>query len=204
MSRIFVVGLNKSGTTSLHLLFKRSRISSLHFRAPGVGNAALRLMNNIGTGRPLLHGMDQFTAYSDFSYADRRIYIEGARFFRQFHAEYPDAWFILNMRDETNWLNSRLNHMNGSLRDRAMAVYGVDQTGLITLWRQQYRTHAEEVRTYFAGHHRFIEFHIERDPIGRLVRFLGPAVSIDPKHWGQHNQSGLAAARDHTTGAGQS
>ncbi|MEM7237704.1 MAG: sulfotransferase [Pseudomonadota bacterium] len=203
MTKIFVIGLNKCGTTSLHRLFRRSGIPSLHFRAPGVGNAAIRLVNNIGTGRPVLHGMDRFRAYSDFSYVDRKIYIEGARFFRLFHAEYPDAWFILNLRDESSWLNSRLNHMNGSLRDRAMSAYGVDQPGLIALWRQQFSRHTEEVRSYFEGSPRFIEFHIERDQIDRLVAFLAPEVQVDPANWAQHNRTIPAAARDHTTGAGQ-
>lgn len=203
MSKIFVIGLNKCGTTSLHHLFNRSGIRSLHFRAPKVGNAALRLLNNIGSARPCLDGMEDFRAYSDFSYADRKIYIEGARFFRQFHAEHPDGWFILNTRSETGWLNSRLNHMNGSLRERAMSIYGVDHLGLCDLWRDQYRTHLGEVREFFSGQPRFIEFHIEDQPVDRLARFLSPEFSLDTSHWGQRNRSPLAAATDHTVGAGQ-
>ncbi len=199
----FVIGLNKCGTNSLHQLFVRSGINSLHFRAPGVGNAAVRLVNNICAGRPCLFGMDQYQAYSDLSYADAKLYIEGAQFFRHFRAAYPDAWFILNTRDEAEWLDSRLSHRNGTLRTRAMKIYGVDEAGLRELWRTQFRSHNAAVRTHFAEADRFLEFRIDRDPVARLADFLRPAFDIDITHWAQRNRSRATASTGHSDGAGQ-
>ncbi|MEM7178731.1 MAG: sulfotransferase [Pseudomonadota bacterium] len=203
MSRIFVIGLNKCGTNSLHQLFVRSGLSSLHFRAPDVGNAAVRLVNNICAGRPCLFGMDRYQAYSDLSYADAKLYIEGAHFFRHFHAEYPDAWFILNTRDEAAWLDSRLSHRNGTLRARAMKIYGVDEAGLRTLWETQFRSHNAAVRQHFADAGRFLEFRIDQDPAERLANFLHPDFDIDVKHWRQRNRSPATASTGHSDGARQ-
>lgn len=203
MSKIFVIGLNKCGTNSIHQLFARSGLNSLHFRAPGVGNAAVRLVNNICAGRPCLHGMDQFQAYSDLSYADAKLYIEGAHFFRQFQAEYPDAWFILNTRDEASWLESRLTHRNGTLRSRATKIYDVDDAGLREVWRGQFRSHHSSVRAHFDGSERFIEFRIDNDPVERIAHFLRPDFDIDVTHWAQRNRSPAAASTGHSDGAGQ-
>ncbi|MEM7506870.1 MAG: sulfotransferase [Pseudomonadota bacterium] len=187
--KIFIIGLNKCGTNSLHQLFRRSGIPSLHFRTPELGNAAIRLLNNIALGRPSLTGMEDFVAYSDFSFADNRLYIEGVRFFRQFHADYPDAFFILNTRDEDQWLASRFGHMRGKLAQRAKAAFDIDENGLRALWLQQFRTHHAEVRAYFENQPRFLEFDIERDDPKTLASFLAPVHRVDPKRWGHHNKS---------------
>lgn len=189
MTKIFVIGFNKCATTSLHHLFQRSGIASLHFRAPGVGNAGLRMKRNLRHGRPLLTGMEGFTAYSDFNFANHRGQVEGARLFRQLHAEHPEAHFILNTRDEEAWLASRFAHMGGSLAERGMAAHGTDADGLRRIWRRLWRRHHAEVRNHFAGNPRFLEFHIERDPPERLADFLAPEHAVDPAHWKRRNRT---------------
>ena len=104
--RIFLIGFNKCGTTSFHDYFKANGIASVHWRA---NTLALALHHNRTEGRPLLEGIDHWTAYTDMncipgspwgqSNSDSAALIEGCRYFRELHRDYPDALFILNTRD---------------------------------------------------------------------------------------------------------
>lgn len=80
--KIFVIGFNKTGTTSLHSLFTRYKIKSTH------------------NTTPVLQIIDKYEAFTDGSHAN----------FREYYARYPDALFILNTRPIQNWLVSRYKH----------------------------------------------------------------------------------------------
>ena len=104
--RIFLIGFNKCGTTSFHDYFTANGIASVHWRA---NTLALALHCNRAKGRPLLEGVDRWTAYTDMncipgspwgrSNSDGAPLIEGCRYFRELHRDYPESLFILNTRD---------------------------------------------------------------------------------------------------------
>jgi hypothetical protein len=85
-SKIFCIGFNKTGTSSLHALFRREGFRSHH--GPTWRNMEENLLARydcFSDGRP-----------DDFSELDRR---------------YPRSQFILNVRDLDAWLGSRLDHV---------------------------------------------------------------------------------------------
>ena len=80
--KIFVIGFNKTGTTSLHQLFKKLGVNSCH------------------NTRPVMEIIDTFDAFTD-----------GKHFtFKEYYNKYPDSLFILNTRPMYNWLVSRYKH----------------------------------------------------------------------------------------------
>ena len=80
--KIFVIGFNKTGTTSLHNLFDIIKIKSIH------------------TIRPIIPIIDNYDAFSDGDHYN----------FEQYYNIYPNSLFILNTRPIFNWLISRYKH----------------------------------------------------------------------------------------------
>ena len=85
--KVFVIGLNKTGTTSLHYLLERLGYHANHSIWWSRSNLSLRLM--------------MYDAFSDGN----------PRNFDVLDRNFPGSKFILNVRDLDSWLDSRLNHV---------------------------------------------------------------------------------------------
>ena len=81
-SKIFVIGFNKTGTTSIHKLFKRFQINSIH------------------TIIPVMKIINKYDAFTDGNHFD----------FKKYYNRYPDSLFILNTRPIYSWILSRYKH----------------------------------------------------------------------------------------------
>ena len=200
--RIFLIGFNKCGTTSFHDYFTANGIASVHWRA---NTLALALHRNRAEGRPLLEGIDRWTAYTDMncipgspwgrSNSDRAPLIEGCRYFRDLHREHPNALFILNTRDPFDWLRSRLQHDQGQFAvayQRALASDGIrNRKQLKRRWLQDWYEHHGEVLSYFqaTAPNQLLTFHIQATPVGQLNRFLEPHFPISQRRFPHHHQS---------------
>ena len=200
--RIFLIGFNKCGTTSFHDYFKANNISSVHWRA---NTLALALHRNLEKGAAPLVGIDQWTAYTDMncipgspwgrSNSDSAPLIEGCRYFRELHREYPDSLFILNTRDPFDWLRSRLQHDKGLFATaylRALANEGIrTRQQLKRRWLQDWYVHHAEVLNYFQSNapRQFLLFHIQATSARKLNRFLKPHFEIKEQHFPHHHQS---------------
>ena len=185
LPKIFVIGFNKCGTTSFHHFFKQNGLSSFHWGGnSSKSNGGLILLNNFMLGNDLLEGIGHYDAYSDLSFANELIYVEGCRFFKEIYDQYQDAYFILNTRPVDKWLASRLNHGNGSLKKRSMSVYNCSEIELKSIWDKQYQKHCDDVRAFFKQNKgNFLEFDIEKDLPGRLVEFLSKIADLEIKYW---------------------
>ena len=189
--KIFVIGFNRTGTTSLHELFLRSGIKAVHYRTlPDKRIVPIYLSANQALCRPLLTGIDDFEAYSDLGMHARRFIFEGGRLFKELHAEQRDAYFLLNTRPVEGWLRSREAHGNGRMVRNAMEVLGCKRREVFDIWRGQFNAHCAEARAYFAeSGGRFLEFDITAgDPVG-IRDFLSPDYEIDIAHWAKRNET---------------
>jgi len=79
--KIFAIGFNKTGTSSLHDLFKRFGLRSLH-------------------GAVKKNTFDNYDAFTDGNPVK----------FKEYYEKYPDSLFILNTRPLEKWLISRYKH----------------------------------------------------------------------------------------------
>jgi hypothetical protein len=82
MKKIFVIGFNKTGTSSLDFLFKNLGIKSIHNTTP--------VMN-------IINDYDAFSDGSHYNFID-------------YYNAKPDSLFILNTRPIKKWLTSRYKH----------------------------------------------------------------------------------------------
>lgn len=200
--RIFLIGFNKCGTTSFHDYFLANGITSVHWRA---NTLALALHRNHTTERPLLEGIDRWTAYTDMncipgspwgqSNSDTAPLIEGCRYFRELHRDYPESLFILNTRDPFDWLRSRLQHDQGQFAaayQRALASEGIrNQRQLQRRWLVDWYQHHAEVLSYFQAKapRQLLTFHIKATPVAKLNRFLRPHFPISQRRFPHNHQS---------------
>lgn len=80
--KIFVIGFNKTGTSSLNYLFQKLNINSIH------------------TTKPVLEIIDKYDAFTDGIHTN----------FKEYYNKYPNSLFILNTRPIKSWLTSRYKH----------------------------------------------------------------------------------------------
>jgi hypothetical protein len=176
MGKIFCIGLNKTGTVSLHNALNILGYRSLHWGGPETRKAVLRAL---GEGRPLLTYLDpSFNAFSD---------IEDLTYnFDLADQQYPRSKFILTVRDLDDWLDSRRRHVE---KNRVRKRHGVYQGTFLNVdlegWAADYEAHTARVRVYFADRPRDL---LETDlAVGNawesLCTFLGRPVPNVPFPW---------------------
>ena len=189
--KIFLIGFNKCGTTSFHDYFKANDISSIHWRA---NTLAMSLKNNLDKGECLLNGIDKWTAYTDLicipgspwgkSNSDHIELIEGCRYFKHLHHDYPNALYILNTRDPFDWVRSRIKHDHGQFADaykNALRPFGItNRRELKRQWLKDWYDHHSDVINYFSGPRskNFLLYHISKTPVAKLNKFLKPYFKI--------------------------
>ena len=96
-NRIFNIGLNRAGTTSLTEALCMLGIRAVHHKHEGVRLYDI-MRTNVQARRPVLHGLDMYDAFSDFG---------GRDFYRFLDRQYPYSKFILTTRELETWLDSR-------------------------------------------------------------------------------------------------
>ena len=89
--RIFCIGFNKTGTSSLNRFFEINGFDSTH-------NPQWPYYSYIMSGKEWFNRSD---CYTDGECAD----------FRRLQAWFPTSLFVLNTRDERRWLRSRVKHV---------------------------------------------------------------------------------------------
>lgn len=171
MIKIFQIGFNRCGTTSLYELFKKNGYNSIHWAN---GELAKTLLNNKNNNLPLLTDINDYVFYSDMEFVSSNQIIEGYKMFDLLDKQYPNSLFILNKRDKTNWINSRLQHPRGEKTyiKRYCDFYSLTEKEIIEMWSNDWDTHHLNVKNYFLNNSRFIEFDIEKDNPNKIYDYL--------------------------------
>ncbi len=98
-TRVFGIGMHKTGTTSLHSAFQLLGLKSAHWKSAHWAKAIWREMTTIGVSRTL----EEYYALCDLPLTI---------LYRELDQAYPGSKFILTTRDEGKWLASVENHWN--------------------------------------------------------------------------------------------
>ena len=170
--RIFQIGFNRCGTTSLHLFFEQNGLRSIHW---GRGSLAAGIEASRIEGKPLLTYVDGFQVYCDMEFMRedhagkhisrrpfRRLYealgqdriskpIYAYTYFAELDRQYPGSRFILNTREVEGWIRSRRSFLDIGYR---FCSHGdgahESQEGLEGCWRHHWKYHVSSVREYFS------------------------------------------------------
>lgn len=192
--KVFQIGFNKCATTALYRLFSLSGVRALHGSGrywrlnnhPAVvdRNVQLAIHRNMEAGRPALDTFEDFDAFFDMEFTLHGWNIENFRQYQTLAQDYPDAKFVLNIRDKEAWLNSRARHSDGLYLARAMERTGLSRKGVLDYWADDHDRHHEMVQDYFrAAPERLLVFDIDNTPVRKLKRFIGPKMELKPRHW---------------------
>ena len=183
--RIFGIGLNKTGTSSLHAALEILGLRSLHY---GGMETMERVFRAVDEGAPLLHHLDQgFDAFSDV--------MPLTYYFHLADVQYPGSRFILTLRDLDEWLDSRRRHVE---RNQQLTASGEYSAGFVNVdiegWRTEYTRHDAVVRAYLA---RRPDRLLVYDLIGGagwapLCDFLGKPMPDVPFPWSNAHQEPTA------------
>ena len=129
--KIFCIGLNKTGTISLHQALTTLGFSSLHWGGQASRHAVERAIRE---DKPLLEYLGDYDAYSDI----QRLSVN----FELLDRQYPASRFILTTRDVEQWLDSRRRHV---LRNRERKAQGEYDGTFLEIepdrWRAQFVDH---------------------------------------------------------------
>jgi hypothetical protein len=176
--KIFCIGFYKTGTTTI---FEALRILGYHTvngdkpgSYPGADDGET-LIRRIDAGDFRLPTFEMFDAFTDNPYF---------RIWREIHSLYPDARYILTVRDESAWIRSCVSFYRGR-RIRPMRVWMFGRNAdpsrdeqSRSAWLDAYRAHNAAVRGFFRDRpHQYLELDPTREAgWNRLCAFLGAPV----------------------------
>lgn len=175
--KIFAVGMNKAGTSSLHEIFVDNGYLSYH---------GIRWRS--GRNKMLLNGFDGF---SDGPPVDFKALDHG----------FPGSRFILNVREFDAWVLSRLKHITRDKKKRVGEIFPHDwdtTEEAIGIWLQERDRHHAELMTYFKDRPDdllIVNFIRDPDAARKVARFLGKPEP-DSKPWA-NPASGRGGAPEH-------
>lgn len=130
---VFAIGMNKTATTSLHFALTGLGYKSCHFIDHEFSDATAQLIDN---GQPLT-----FEAYTDVASIVSK--------FKQLDEQYPDAAFIMTMRDFDSWIASRARHIQRNKMENTAGAEHTWTTEDPETWKQEREQHHEAVFSYF-------------------------------------------------------
>ena len=164
--KIFCIGFNKTGTSSLHNFFKDCGLTSEH-------SSRWPFYSHVMLGKYYFHKQ----CYSDGEQCN----------FARLEEKFPDSLFILNTRSVKDWLYSRVKHVmrfneaidmdilfTSDKYGRMEREFYTDKTAAITKWYFEYKIYTQQARLYFKDKPNFIELDVTKNPdwIGNLKSFL--------------------------------
>lgn len=178
-SRVFGIGMHKTGTSSLVAAFRALGLDAAHWETAPWAKAIADELSSSGRSP---------TLESHYAVADLPIPL----FYQELDRAYHGSKFILTVRDEEGWLKSVERHFergpdtwgwNGDpfSHQMHMMLYGRDTFDAETMLNR-YRRHNAEVRAYFA--HRPEDLLVMDIPAGdgwpQLCAFLETKTPLTP------------------------
>jgi hypothetical protein len=180
--KIFGIGFYKTGTTSLYEALRRLGYDTVNGDTPGSYPGAddgETLIRQIDAGDFRLPTFELFDAFTDNPYFS---------LWREIYAQFPDAKYILTVREEQAWIESCVRfYRNRRLRPMRVWMFGpyADPScneASREAWLKAYRAHNAAVREHFQSHgHQYFEFDPTQSPSwDGLCTFLGAPVPTEP------------------------
>lgn len=168
MSKVFCIGFQKTGTSSLG-----KALQALGF---SVGDAVGVLNRTVNWQAPDPRPEIVEKVLGVVAGVDAIQDSPCAFLFRELEAAYPDAKFILTIRDTEGWLASYRHYFPDQNNPLRRWMYGVEQlSGNEARYRTVYEAQNAEIRAHFAKRpQNFLVMDLEKgDGWLKLVSFLG-------------------------------
>lgn len=180
--KVFCIGFYKTGTTTLFEALRILGYDTVNGDKPGSYPGAddgATLVRQIEAGDYRLPTFEMFDAFTDNPYF---------AIWREIYAMFPDAKYILTVRDEAPWIASCVSFFrNRRIRPMRVWLFGrhadpSHDEASRQAWLEAYRAHNAAIREFFQGRaHQFLELEPTREPgWARLCAFLGAPIPDRP------------------------
>ena len=177
VKKVFQVGFNKCGTTSLADYLKRSGYHHFDHHSEREGNGALIIDQNRILKTPLFQGLEHYDSFTDLEYVSAKSIVEAYKYIKQIYTEYPDAKYILNIRNKDAWIKSRLNHGKGSYLEAYMNYFSMNREEVIAKWETDWDEHIDNVMSTIPES-KLLIINIENIDYDALSTFTGSSKTL--------------------------
>ena len=173
-NKIFIIGLNKTATSTIHHMFLQNNFKSVHWDLPryskykqnGIEESVL---NNLKNNNNLLDKEldENFQVFSDI----QNLSIN----FELLDIQYPNSLFIYNYRNINNWILSRLNFLHGNYINYWRIKNNKNNLSdkeVIKEWSNLYNNHHEKVMNYFKNKENIVYYNIEEETMDFFIKKL--------------------------------
>jgi hypothetical protein len=186
---ILVVGLPKTGTSTVHNFFKKSGYSSSHYKCNESYFCGMCFKSAIKSGKPPLASCGGYEVYAQMDVENTgQCHFPQITDLEILHEEAPNATFILSTRNMTHWATSVRNWVGGvrSMAGRLAKCEEGPKTRFpddLIVW---HHAHLERIREFVRTHpsHTLVEIDIE-DP--RTGEIMAQRFGSDARFWGHVN-----------------
>lgn len=198
-TRVFQIGFNKTGTSSLCAFLNDNGIKSVHYDD---GALADDIWKNYLNNKPLISKKyNKHIGFFDMENinATPPIYI-AQTLLQELDMQYPGSKFILNTRNKQAWIKSRCAHMMNtgiSYQKQIAQKYNMSDAAVIEKWSQEWDEHHKYVITYFQDRpNDLLVFNIETDTPEKLQQFLKEHYDLDTRKYGHLNKTVIVDASE--------
>jgi len=197
---ILVVGLPKTGTTSIHAFFKRSGYRSSHFKCIDDRFCGLCIKAAARQGKTPLKSCGDYEVWAQMDMENL-----GMCHFPQIHnlgilhQEAPNATFLLSHRNMTRWVRSVKNWV-GAFRSMAVRLAKCDggpkskKSQDLIQWHLE---HVQRIRDFVKAHpsHALVEIDIEDPNAGEIMAQHFGSASPASNWWHENNGANTSASK---------
>ncbi|WP_234571670.1 sulfotransferase family protein [Rhodohalobacter sp. 614A] len=165
--KVFIIGFHKTGTSSMGKAFQ-----ILGYRVCGnIKKGRDYEKVDMPTREYILSKAEELTSRYD-CFQDTPWFM----FYKELYEMYPDAYFILTIRPDENWIKSVLSHF--SERENSSYhkwIYGHSDPKMNKeIYLSTYQRHNREVREFFSDKPNFLEIELkEKDKWEKICALLG-------------------------------
>ena len=207
---VFVVGLPKSGTTSIHQIFQCSSsgnnnnfYKSQHYCCCGSNRTHTRcddvpggqlmaecMRRNYKSNISILEGCGSYDVYAQMDAEFGNSMFLPQRFqLEELHEYAPNSTFILNLRPAKDWVKSVTNWYG--LGGRFLNRFNIDfrKVDRHKVLEEIYNNHTEFIRNFVQRHpsHGLLEINILSPTAGKILASVFP--NLNESCWGLHNKN---------------
>lgn len=191
---ILLVGVPKTGTSTIHSFFERSGYRSSHFRC--LNNklyCGLCIKVAIEQGKPPLQTCGNYEVWAQMDVENLgQCHFPQIHNLEILHHEAPNATWVLSLRNMTRWAHSVQNWVGHvrSLAARLAKCEGGPKSKRAPDLIQWHYEHIQRIREFVKNHpsHTLVEVNIEDPHAGeRMSQWFGTATPAT--NWGHENDS---------------
>jgi hypothetical protein len=190
---ILLVGMPKSGTTTIESFFHRSGYRSSHYRCLNNLYCGLCIKVAIEQGKPPLKTCGDYEVWAQMDVENLgQCFFPQIQNLEQLHEEAPNATFVLSHRNMTRWARSVRNWVGveRSMAARLAKCKGGPKTKQPEDLIQWHLEHIQRIRDFVKSHpsHTLVEIDIEDPDAGEIMSQRFGAAS-PASNWGHENDS---------------